>query len=105
MEIVIREWLDVNHKPIIFDISSIDKDLVFSSLNNDRINHLYEWKKCLKNNLFYIYNCDLQYVDSEFKDPYAEFLTELEQLIKYENYKIYELKYNSETEKFYYEGE
>lgn len=56
---------DFNYSGIIFYVSdSVSLELLREKLNEDNINHLYNFDVVLINRMFYIENCDLQIIRS-----------------------------------------
>lgn len=56
---------DFNYSGIIFYVSdSVSLGLLREKLNEDNINHLYNFDVVLINRMFYIENCDLQIIRS-----------------------------------------
>lgn len=52
----IKQFMDFNYEPIVFDITGVNRDKLFGQLGDEYINHLYELNGA---NFIAIWNCDL----------------------------------------------
>jgi len=65
---------DLNYSKIICKYNTKDFSQLLLTLKHDNCNHLYNLKYVQLNNMFYIENCDLQYIIGDDLDYMTDYI-------------------------------